>query len=183
MKTWFKRMWVMAVLLAACAPQPVYRTGTDPLQSVPSVDLKRYVGRWYEIHRLPNGFEDADCVTVTADYALREDGLISVINTCVKPGEVNRAHGVARRVDPAQPGRLEVSFFRPFYGDYWIVDLTESYSAVLIAEPAGKYLWILGRTPALSAEDAARMLKRARELGYPVEKFVSPGNGLVSPGV
>jgi apolipoprotein D and lipocalin family protein len=172
---------VACSLLTACFSQPVYRTSSEPLPTVASVDLSRYAGRWYEIHRLPNGFEDADCATVTADYSLRDDGLIRVVNSCVKADGVKRSTGVARVVDPTSRARLEVSFFRPFYGDYWIVDLTEDYSAVLVAEPAGKYLWILGRTPALPPEIATRMRQRAEKLGYPLDKLLSPANKLPSP--
>ncbi|MCO4763744.1 MAG: lipocalin family protein [Myxococcales bacterium] len=172
---------VVVCFACACTPQPVYRTGSASLATVNAVDLGRYAGRWYEIHRLPNGFEDADCVTVTADYTLREDGRVGVVNTCVKPSGVTRSAGVARVVDQNARARLEVSFFRPFYGDYWIVDLTEDYSAALVAEPAGKYLWVLGRTPRLSARDSARMLAKIKALGYPVDKLITPANTLPPP--
>lgn len=172
-----------AASLAACS-QPIYRTSSEPLRTVASVDLERYAGRWFEIYRLPNSFEDSACSSVTADYAPRADGLIQVVNTCVMPdGEVDRSRGVARVVDPASRSRLEVSFFRPFWGNYWIIELGEDYSWAMIAEPSGKYLWLLARVPRLSSAEEARALKRMTELGYPVDKLVKPGNLLAVPGV
>ena len=176
-------LWLalMTLSLSACAGQPVYRTSTAPLPTASSVDLDRYLGRWFEIHRLPNRFEDADCATVIAEYSRRDDGQIRVVNTCVKADEVDRATGVARVVDSKSNARLEVSFFRPFWGNYWIVELSEAYDAVLVGEPTGRYLWILGRSPQLSKELSARMIGRARDLGYPVDKFISPKNELSVP--
>ncbi len=170
-----------AIVLLGCMSQPVYRTQTEPLKTVDAVDLGRYAGRWYEIHRLPNSFEDTDCGTVTADYSLRDDGLIRVVNSCVKADGTEQSDGVARVVDANTRAKLEVSFFRPFYGDYWIVELMEDYSAAVIAEPSGKYLWILGRTPKLPADVSSRMLGRVRALGYPLDKLISPPNQLPPP--
>ena len=70
-----------ALILSACANQPVYRQSPQTLQTVASVDINRYLGKWYEIYRLPNWFEDTDCITVFAEYALRDDGRLSVLNT------------------------------------------------------------------------------------------------------
>jgi apolipoprotein D and lipocalin family protein len=181
-----RKLWIfgaIAATLAACS-QPVYRTRSEPLRTVASVDLARYAGRWFEIYRLPNGFEDADCASVTADYAPRPDGLLQVVNTCVKPGgDFDRSRGVARVVDPLSRSRLEVSFFRPFWGNYWIIELSDDYSWAMIAEPSGKYLWLLARTPAISGEVDAQVIARMTELGYPVGKLIKPANLLPVPGV
>lgn len=161
---------------AAGCSQPVYRTRTDPLQTVAALDLDRYQGLWFEIARLPNSFEDADCETVTAHYRRRDDGLIAVRNTCAKAGSVDRSEGVARIPDPKQPAKLEVSFFRPFYGNYWVIDLDADYGWALVAEPEGKYLWLLARTPKLSAELERELLARIAALGYPTDALIRPTN-------
>jgi apolipoprotein D and lipocalin family protein len=183
MRTKFLIFGTIAAALAACS-QPVYRTSREPLRTVASVDLNRYAGRWFEIYRLPNSFENAACNTVTADYAPRADGLIQVVNTCVMAdGEVDRSRGVARVVDPASRSRLEVSFFRPFWGNYWIIELSDDYSWAMVAEPSGKYLWLLARVPKLSSAEEEQALKRMTELGYPVDKLIKPANLLTVPGV
>ncbi|MFM8152887.1 MAG: lipocalin family protein [Polynucleobacter victoriensis] len=158
--------------------QPVYRQTSTPLQTVSSVDLNKYLGKWYEIYRLPNWFEDDDCVTVTAEYGLRDDGGVSVLNTCHKASKKEEAKGIAKIVEGSNNSKLRVSFFRPFYGDYWILDLASDYSWVLIGEPAGKYFWILARDKKLSPELEESLLVKAEKLGYLRKDLVKPSNQL-----
>ncbi len=164
------KQWPVLALLAltACAKPPVNRTSDAPLTTVSFVDLDQYAGRWYEIARFPNSFEK-NCEGVTADYTRRDDGLISVINTCRKngvDGKVEVAKGRARVVDTETNAKLEVSFFGPFWGDYWVLDLAEDYSLALIGEPSGRYLWMLSRTPEISDEVRGNALKKLTALGY-----------------
>lgn len=176
-------LFSVLVSLGACS-QPVYRVRSEPLATVASVDLQRYSGRWYEIYRLPNGFEDATCASVTADYAPRSDGQLQVVNTCVKTLEdFDRSRGLARVVDPVSRAKLEVSFFRPFWGNYWIIDLDDDYSWAMVAEPQGKYLWLLARTPTLPDGVDAQVRARMTELGYSVERLIKPANLLPVPAV
>lgn len=159
------------LLIAACASQPVNRDPSTPLKTVDFVNLDRYLGRWYEIARFPNRFEK-NCEGVTADYARRDDGLISVVNTCRKgapDGEAKAARGRARIIDEITNAKLKVSFFGPFWGDYWVISLAEDYSLALVGEPSGRYLWILARTPKISdaARDAA--LNDLKAMGYNTE--------------
>ncbi|WP_425410989.1 lipocalin family protein [Hyphococcus sp.] len=158
-----------AAALAACSKPPVNRAAdAGPLETANDVDIDRYLGRWYEIARFPNNFEK-NCEGVTAEYGRREDGLISVTNTCRKgstDGERQVAEGRARIVDETTNAKLEVSFFGPFWGDYWILDLAEDYSLSLVGEPQGRYLWILSRTPTISVETRADALNTLEEMGY-----------------
>lgn len=165
-----------SLLITGCLNQPVYRQSNTPLQTVNSVDLNKYLGKWYEIYRLPNWFEDDDCVTVTAEYGLRDDGGISVLNTCHKASKKEEARGIAKIVEGSSNSKLRVSFFRPFYGDYWILDLASDYSWVLIGEPAGKYFWILARDKKLSPELEESLLVKAEKLGYLRKDLVKPSN-------
>jgi apolipoprotein D and lipocalin family protein len=137
-----------------------------PLKTVPSVDLPRYLGRWYEVARLPNRFEKKCDRDVTADYAM--DGKkIRVVNTCVKAdGTITRSRGSAKIVDLATNAKLKVTFFWPFYGNYWILGLGPDYRWAVVGEPSRKYLWILSRTPSLSAEDWRLAEDVIREAGY-----------------
>lgn len=158
-------------LLAACAKPPVNRDESAPLEVVSSVDLDRYLGRWYEIARFPNSFEE-DCEGVTADYSRREDGLIKVVNTCRKggvDGPEDVAEGRARVVDEATNAKLEVSFFGPFWGDYWIIDLGPDYAYSVVSEPEGRYLWILSRTPTLEEETLTGITARLADRGYNID--------------
>ena len=164
------------LLLAACASQPVYRQSTAPLKIVASVDLQKYLGTWYEIYRLPNWFEDQDCLIVTANYSLRDDGHIQVINRCQKQHSLKEAKGIAKVVPGSQNAQLRVSFFRPFYGDYWIIDLAPDYSWVLIGEPSGKFFWILARQAQLPQALENDLLARAAALGYQKKDLIKPAN-------
>jgi apolipoprotein D and lipocalin family protein len=174
---------VAALLLSACASQPDYRAQETAPATVPQVDLTRYVGLWYEIARYPNGFE-TDCAGVTAEYAQRDDGRISVTNTCHKgspDGTVKVANGVARVMENSGNARLKVKFapsWVPFaWGDYWILHLEPDYSAVLVGDPGGKYLWILAREKTLDDATLGRIKARAEELGYQSAPLVMTDQG------
>jgi apolipoprotein D and lipocalin family protein len=139
-----------------------------PLATVDNVELGRYTGRWYEIARYPNSFE-TECVGVTADYALREDGRISVVNTCVEgslDGNVRLIEGVARVVDRATNAKLAVTFFPPFEGDYWILELGEDYEYAVVGDPSRRFLWILSRKPTLDEVLYEDILGRLPERSY-----------------
>ncbi|MBY0564231.1 MAG: lipocalin family protein [Hyphomonadaceae bacterium] len=158
------------MVVSGCATQPVNREPTASLAAQP-VETARYLGLWHEAARLPNSFE-RDCVRATAEYALRDDGLISVRNTCIRAdGETRDAVGRARRVDDAL-GKLKVSFFGPFWGDYWVIDRAEDYSWSIVGEPSGRYLWVLTRADSISADERAAFEARLRELGYDTEPLI-----------
>lgn len=156
----------VAALLGACAsPPPVNRSTSSPL-AVVSVETERYLGLWHEAARLPNSFQ-RDCAHSTAAYAEREDGLISVVNTCYRAdGETRDVEGRARRVGEGQEGKLEVSFFGPFWGDYWVIDRADDYSWSIVGEPSGRYLWVLTRAERIGADERAAFEERLRALGY-----------------
>jgi apolipoprotein D and lipocalin family protein len=130
------------------------------------VDLQRYLGRWYEIARYEQSFQKG-CEGVTADYALAGDGSIEVVNSCRKPdGKISEARGRAKVVDPETNAKLKVSFFGPFYGDYWILDRADDYSWSIVGEPSGRYLWILNRHPTPTEAEVQKLIDRAKSLGY-----------------
>src|SRR5579871_1687307 len=136
MKVWrVGAVWVGTMVLAVVAlhAQPEHAA----VKTVAHVDLERYVGKWYEVARYPNRFE-RDCArNVTAEYAKRADGDISVLNECVKAdGGVKRSQGRAKVVDKTSNAKLKVTFFWPFYGDYWVIDLGEHYEYAVVSEPS-----------------------------------------------
>lgn len=142
------------------------------LDSVPKVDLNRYVGRWYEIAKYPNRFERKCDSNVTATYAIRPDGKISVVNSCTThEGKLTQSRGWAKVVDRKTCSKLKVTFFWPFFGDYWIIDLDPNYEYAVIGEPSRKYLWILSRTPKMDDALYAELTKRLADKGYDVSRL------------
>lgn len=174
-KTRLAAACALAISVAGCAAAPDHRAETAPPATVERVDLDRYAGKWFEIARYPNAFEDKTayrCVGVTAEYARRPDGRVTVTNRCRKDtldGAEVVAQGVARVVHPTN-ARLRVRFapaYIPFAeGDYWILDLTDDYGAALVGDPDGRFLWVLARTPQLDAAVYARLLATAEAKGY-----------------
>ena len=157
-----------ALALSGCATvfskHPVGNSAVP--QPAKPVEISRYLGRWYEVARYEQGFQK-DCEGVSADYAWRDDGKISVLNRCRKPdGKVSVANGKAKIVDPVTNAKLKVSFFGPFYGDYWVLDRAEDYSWAIVGEPSGRYLWLLSREQTPAPDKVAALIARAGALGY-----------------
>ena len=139
----------------------------DELEVVPAVDLSRYVGQWYEIARLPNRFQKKCADSVTANYTLRSDGTIQVVNRCRKASsEFTTATGKAKIVDKKTNARLKVTFFWPFYGKYWILDLGPNYEYAVVGEPGREYLWILSRTPQIDEALYQELLAKMQARGF-----------------
>jgi apolipoprotein D and lipocalin family protein len=140
----------------------------EPLDVVDRVDLQSYVGIWYEIASYPASFQEG-CVGTTAEYTLRDDGKIQVINRCYDEsfdGPLRTIEGTARVVDEETNAKLKVTFFWPFEGDYWIIDLDENYEWAVVGEPSRTYLWILSRTPTLDESVYQAILSRLPDKGY-----------------
>ena len=162
---------LMLLLVAGCVSQPVNRDAAAPLP-VAQVATAPYLGLWHEAARLPNTFQ-RDCAHSTADYALREDGLIAVHNVCYRAdGETRDVTGRARRVGEGEEGKLKVSFFGPFWGDYWVLQRADDYSWSIVGEPSGRYLWVLTRAESIGAEERAAFESRLRALGYDTSALV-----------
>jgi apolipoprotein D and lipocalin family protein len=160
---------------------PIFLTGCccltlfNPLPVVEYVDVERYMGLWYEIAKYPNFFQ-GDCAgNTTAEYTLLEDGRVQVLNTCLASlpdGPEDVIEGTARVVDPQTNAKLKVSFFGPFEGDYWIIDLDPDYQWAVVGEPTRTFLWVLSRTPTLDEEIYNGILERLPDLGYDPDRLV-----------
>ena len=147
----------------------------DVIAYVDRLDLKRYMGLWYEIARYDHRFERG-LTEVTATYILRPDGTIRVENRGCKrnsPYDICRtATGHAKIPDPAQPGKLKVSFFLNFYSDYYVMELDqENYNYALIGSSTDKYLWILSRTPQLPEDIKKKLVTAAERRGYDTNRL------------
>lgn len=145
--------------------------------TVAAVDLKRYAGLWYEIAKIPNRFQRGCDSGTTAEYVLRDDGLIGVVNRCRKAnGDLMEASGVARVVDARTGSKLEVSFvnilgLRLFWGAYWVIGLDEDYRWAVVGHPERRYGWILARSPSLTSDQWETVRALLIEQGYDPEAF------------
>jgi apolipoprotein D and lipocalin family protein len=141
-----------------------------PLETVPEVDLKKYIGVWYEIAAFPQSFEKG-CRCTTAEYQLTGKNYVKVINKCQKPGKFSKAEGKAFIVPNSGNAKLKVQFFWPFRGDYWIIELDKDYQWAVVGEASRKYLWILARNPFLDETVYKNLLKRVSDKGFDISKI------------
>lgn len=162
----------LPLLLAACAATP----GPGTPRPVESVDLARYAGTWHEAARFPQRFQDnarLRCTATTATYGARPDGGISVLNACTNAltGERREAQGVAYAVEGANNARLRVSFFRPFYADYWVVGLDPAYRWAVVGNADRSSLWILSREARMPEAEFQAALAAARREGFDLSRL------------
>lgn len=149
--------------------------------AVPRLDLNRYLGRWYEICRLPLKWEDETATDITANYSLNDAGKIRVDNRCFNAeGKPAQAVGEATPVDEAN-SRLKVTFlpkglrWLPFTeGDYWVLKIDPDYQTSLVGTPDRKNLWVLSREPSLADETLQDYLAEARRQGFDLAKLITP---------
>ncbi len=158
----------------------------EPLRVVPSVDLARYAGRWYEVARLPNRFEEKCAGDVTAEYTLSKPDRLKVVNRCRKQnGDFTNAEGEAKLKDrKGANSRLKVRFapgflsFLPFvWGDYQIIELAPDYGHALVGSPDREYLWVLSRTPRMDEATYQQLLESARAQGFDVSRMIRTKHG------
>jgi apolipoprotein D and lipocalin family protein len=176
----------LGLIAAVGAPPNARQSAPAPLRVVAEVDYTRYAGRWYEIARLPNRFEDKCIGNITATYAPRNDGRIDVTNRCLETGnKVNVAKGVARRVQGQPTSVLQVrfapawlSFLSAVWGDYRIISLAPDYSHTVVGSEDRKYLWVLARTPALDESTYRTLLSNAKAQGFDVSRIIKPRHGI-----
>lgn len=153
--TWF-------TLLIGCLGTP------KMVKPVSDFKLDNYLGKWYEVARLDHPFEKG-LSNVTAEYSLRSDGGISVLNRGYSKEENKwkEARGRAYFVDDPNVGYLKVSFFGPFYGSYVVFELDrDNYSYAFVSGPNTDYLWLLSRTPNVASQIIEKFVKMAKELGF-----------------
>ena len=173
--------WAATVALAVAAMlQPAHaRAQTPAVRTVPSVDLDRYAGDWFEIARFENRFQRQCVGDVRASYARRADGRIDVVNRCRTADGQTEARGVARLVDAQTHAKLKVRFapawlswLPPVWGDYWIIGLAADYSWAVVGDPDREYLWILARARSLDAGSMTAARRAAQDNGFDVRRLV-----------
>ena len=157
----------LAMLLAGCVDKP------ENIEPVKPFESARYLGKWYEIARLDHSFERG-LSQVTADYSMRSDGGIKVVNRGYEDANKRwkQSEGKAFFVGAKDQGYLKVSFFGPFYGAYIVFDLPGDYSYSMVSGPDKSYLWILSRTPQMDGATQKRLVDKAQALGYDTSKLI-----------
>lgn len=153
---------------------PLAANTEEPLKTVHHVDIPRYMGVWYEIASYPQWFS-RNCYNTSATYTLRGDGKVDVLNKCHKgspTGPLKTASGVAYIANTETNAELKVSFFWPFYGDYWIVELGDDYEYAVVSEPGRGTLWILSRTTQMDQNTLDALLERLKNVhGFDLSKL------------
>ena len=170
-QTW---LFIGGALLAGAAAFIAFKPSRNkPLETVPFVDLKQYMGTWYEIASFPQRFQKG-CHCTKAEYSLNAEGYVEVKNTCRKnspTGDLKGITGKAFVVDKETNAKLKVQFFRPFKGDYWILELAPNYSYAVVGTPDRKYLWILSRGPKMNQEVYNNLVTRMQQKGFDISKL------------
>jgi apolipoprotein D and lipocalin family protein len=165
---------ITSIVLGLIGYAKMSKQPSSPLPVVPYVDVNRYTGVWYEIARYPHSFQEG-CVGSKATYTLRDDGKITVLNECYDKsfsGKIRSAKGKAWVVEKESNAKLKVSFFWPFAGDYWIIDLGKDYEYAVIGHPGREYLWILSRTRKMEGELYEAILSRLKDNHYNTSKLI-----------
>ena len=158
--------WML--FLTACVGIP------DNVKPVDGFILEKYLGKWYEIARLDHSFERG-LSRVTANYSLREDGGVRVLNRgySEKEGRWKEAEGKAYFVQRTDQGHLKVSFFGPFYGSYVVFELDhENYRYALVSGPDKSYFWILARSPEIEKNLRDTLIAKAAARGFDTSKLI-----------
>lgn len=168
-------VWTVAGSQAGAQERP------GPVRALEALDLERYAGHWHEVARIPNRFQQRCAAEVTATYDLLDDGTIRVVNACLSAkGDTIRAEGRARLAERDGPdSRLKVrfapgflSFLSAVWADYWVLEVTEGYTAALVGTPDRRYLWVLSRTPELDRSTWDRLLDTAATQGFDLSRVV-----------
>lgn len=177
-RTMKKLTLVFIVLLSIYLSSSMSQTSPD-LQTVPFVDLKKYSGKWFEIASFPQRFQKG-CNCTTAEYTMTDKNYVVVENRCNKDsvnGKLSSIKGKAFVVENSGNAKLNVQFFWPFKGKYWIIDLADDYSYAVVGHPNRKYLWILSRTSQMDDATYQQILLRLKSKGFDVTKLVRTKQG------
>lgn len=162
------------ILVPALAANP-----PQPLQTIQSLDVPRYMGTWFEIAKYPNRFQKQCVRNTSAEYSLQKDGSVKVLNRCqLASGDMEEAQGQARQLGGVKSPKLEVRFAPAWlswlpmvWGKYWVIDLDPEYQMVAVSEPSREYLWVLARTQQVDKAKYDALLQRLKAKGFDLNKL------------
>ncbi|MFZ6722885.1 lipocalin family protein [Undibacterium sp. Ji49W] len=180
MKIRFLTALLFALSVNANASDAPQATVVKPLETIAALDVPRYMGTWYEIAKFDNRFQKRCTSFTTASYSAMPDGKVQVINRCrAENGDLVEAIGVARQIGAADSPKLKVRFapailsFLPMvWGDYWVIDIDQSYQLAAVSEGTREYLWILSRTKKVDQAKYDALIARLTAQGLDVSKLV-----------
>ncbi len=152
---------------------------TTPVKTIPSLDVSRYMGTWYEISKFPNWFQKKCVSNTKAIYSIKHDGNLQVLNSCkIANGETSLAEGVAKQIGAQDSPKLEVRFapewlsFLPLvWGDYWVIELDSQYQVAAVSDPKREYLWVLSRTPQIAPKVYDDLMLRLQQQQFDIRKL------------
>lgn len=175
------------LLLACCVIGAVSSAASQPAQlgTIPSLDVQRYMGTWFEIAKYPNRFQKKCVSNTSADYSLQSNGKLRVHNRCLtEDGQTSEVIGEARQIGNSTSPKLQVRFapswlsFVPLvWGNYWVIDIDADYQLVAVSEPTREYLWVLSRTPEVNAKAYEELLARLESKGFDLKKLEKTRQG------
>ncbi len=165
MKISLYKIFVLLIFLFGCSSSNYL-----PLETVKQVDVKKYIGKWYEVASIPNSFQKG-CKCTSAEYSLIDSSTIKVVNKCKKENEFDNVNGKAFIVEGSNNAKLKVQFFWPFRGDYWIIELDDNYQYAVVGTPSRKYLWILSRKPTLDENIYQMLLIKIKDKNFNITKI------------
>lgn len=169
----------LALLILATTPVSAQEAASTPVKTIPSLDVPRYLGTWYEIAKFPNWFQKKCVSNTKAVYSLKDDGNLKVLNSCkTANGDMSEAQGTARQIGASDSPRLEVRFAPDWlsilplvWGDYWVIDLDTQYQVAAVSDPRREYLWVLSRTPELDSTVYNALLQRLQAQQFDIRKL------------
>ncbi|MBU3574837.1 lipocalin family protein [Polynucleobacter sp. UK-Mo-2m-Kol15] len=167
------------LLISLASFQALAQQDNQAVKTIPSLDVPRYLGTWYEIAKFPNWFQKKCISNTKAAYTAKPDGNLRVLNSCkTVGGETSEAEGLARQIGAKDSPKLEVRFapewlsFLPMvWGDYWVIDLDPQYQLAVVSDPSREYLWVLSRTPQLDPKVYADLLQRLQQQHFDIQKL------------
>lgn len=170
---------VFAATLIGSSSVSAQTKEVNPVKTIASLDVPRYLGTWYEIAKFPNWFQKKCVGNTQAVYSVKTDGNLRVLNSCLTSnGDISLAEGAARQIGPKDSPRLEVRFapewlsFLPMvWGDYWVIDLDLQYQVAAVSDPRREYLWVLSRTPQLDPQVYDDLLQRLQQQQFDTNKL------------
>jgi len=171
---------VFSFLISISAVFPAFAAETaPPLQTIQSLDVPRYMGTWFEIAKYPNRFQKQCVRNTSAEYSLKKDGTVKVLNRCqLASGDMDEAEGLVRQLGGPKSPKLEVRFAPAWlswlpmvWGKYWVIDLDPTYQLVAVSEPSREYLWVLARTQQVDKAKYDALLQRLKAKGFDLNKL------------
>lgn len=164
MKVKLSFLLISGLLLISCSME------TKTLKTVETMELEKYMGKWYDIAHFPATFLSG-CENITAEYSLTEKNYVRVFNQCIKSknGKVKSIKGKAFKVEDSNNTKFKVQFFWPFKADYWILELDPDYQYAVVGGPSRTYAWILARTPYLEEDIIIQLMDVLKDKGFEVE--------------